>query len=60
MQELLTLAEEIAREAGALARRRRADGVTIAASKSSLADIVTEADREKFYRMNFEEMLGMA
>ncbi|WP_299090544.1 inositol monophosphatase family protein [uncultured Microbacterium sp.] len=46
MQELLTLAEEIAREAGALARRRRADGVTIAASKSSLADIVTEADRE--------------
>lgn len=46
MQELLTLAEDIAREAGALARRRRAEGVTIAASKSSLADIVTDADRE--------------
>lgn len=46
MQELVELAENIAREAGALARRRRAEGVTIAASKSSLADIVTDADRE--------------
>lgn len=44
--ELRDLAIDIAREAGDLARRRRAEGVSIAASKSSLADIVTEADRE--------------
>ncbi|MFT3797186.1 inositol monophosphatase family protein [Microbacterium sp.] len=43
---LLPLAVEIAREAGDLARRRREDGVAIAATKSTLADIVTEADRE--------------
>lgn len=44
--ELLLLAEQIAREAGELARRRRDEGVRIAATKSALADIVTEADRE--------------
>lgn len=44
--DLLSLAEDIAREAGALARRRRDEGVRVAATKSSLADIVTEADRE--------------
>ena len=44
--DLRDLAVEIAREAGELAQRRRAEGVSIAASKSSLADIVTEADRE--------------
>lgn len=44
--ELLALATEIAREAGALAQRRRAEGVAIAATKSAVADIVTEADRE--------------
>lgn len=44
--ELLLLAEDIAREAGALARRRREEGVRIAATKSALADIVTDADRE--------------
>lgn len=44
--ELLELATDIAREAGELAARRRRDGVEIAATKSSLADIVTEADRE--------------
>ncbi len=43
---LRALAAEIAREAGDLARRRRAEGVALAATKSSLADIVTEADRE--------------
>lgn len=43
---LRALAADIAREAGALALRRRAEGVTVAASKSTLADIVTEADRE--------------
>ncbi len=44
--DLTDLATEIAREAGALARRRRTEGVSLAATKSSLADIVTEADRE--------------
>ncbi|SIT68139.1 inositol monophosphatase family protein [Microbacterium sp. RU33B] len=44
--DLTTLALEIAREAGELARRRRTEGVAIAATKSALADIVTEADRE--------------
>ncbi len=45
-QLLEALAIDIAREAGALARRRRTQGVAIAATKSSIADIVTEADRE--------------
>ena len=44
--DLHALAVEIAREAGALAIRRRAEGVAIAATKSAAADIVTEADRE--------------
>lgn len=44
--ELLTLATSIARQAGELAMRRRAEGVTVAASKSSMEDIVTVADRE--------------
>lgn len=45
-QELGALAAEVAREAGELARTRRQQGVTLAATKSTLADIVTEADRE--------------
>jgi len=45
-QELEAVAIEIAREAGELARRRRGEGLAIAATKSALADIVTEADRE--------------
>lgn len=44
--ELKSLASEIAREAGELAQRRRTEGVAIAATKSALADIVTDADRE--------------
>jgi len=44
--ELLDLARTIALTAGALAKRRRAEGVEIAASKSSPEDIVTAADRE--------------
>ncbi|MFT4234459.1 MAG: inositol monophosphatase family protein [Microbacterium sp.] len=44
--ELLNFATEIAREAGELAHRRRREGVTIAATKANIADIVTEADRE--------------
>ncbi|MGZ0712915.1 inositol monophosphatase family protein (plasmid) [Coraliomargarita sp. W4R53] len=43
---LTQLAIEIAQEAGMLARRRRDEGVAIADTKSSIADIVTEADRE--------------
>ncbi|MCC2031271.1 inositol monophosphatase family protein [Microbacterium allomyrinae] len=43
---LEALAIDIARDAGALARLRRDAGVAIAATKSALADIVTEADRE--------------
>ncbi|MGX5681024.1 inositol monophosphatase family protein [Schumannella luteola] len=45
-QDLLDLARTIALEAGALAARRRSDGVEVAASKSTAVDIVTEADRE--------------
>jgi myo-inositol-1(or 4)-monophosphatase len=44
--ELRLLAVEVAREAGVLARARRSEGVALAATKSTLADIVTEADRE--------------
>ena len=46
VQDLEALAIDIAREAGELARVRREAGVAIAATKSALADIVTEADRE--------------
>jgi myo-inositol-1(or 4)-monophosphatase len=45
-RDLSALAIDIAREAGELAARRRREGVAIAATKSGLADIVTEADRE--------------
>ncbi|WP_295839806.1 inositol monophosphatase family protein [uncultured Microbacterium sp.] len=44
--ELLEIAARIAREAGDLALRRRQEGVTVAATKSAAADIVTAADRE--------------
>lgn len=44
--ELLDLATRIALEAGTLAAARRAEGVTVAASKSSLEDVVTQADRD--------------
>lgn len=44
--DLGRLAAEIALEAGKLARRRRREGVSLAATKTTLADIVTEADRE--------------
>lgn len=44
--QLQELAVDVAREAGALARERRAAGVALAATKTTLADIVTEADRE--------------
>jgi myo-inositol-1(or 4)-monophosphatase len=44
--ELLDLARAIAWEAGELAARRRAEGVEVAATKSSVVDVVTAADRE--------------
>ncbi|WP_207454493.1 inositol monophosphatase family protein [Herbiconiux sp. SYSU D00978] len=44
--ELLELATAIAVEAGELVRRRRAEGVEVAESKSSITDVVTFADRE--------------
>ncbi|KZE91949.1 inositol monophosphatase family protein [Microbacterium sp. TNHR37B] len=46
VDELWSLAIEVAREAGALARQRRSEGVEVAATKSTIADVVTEADRE--------------
>lgn len=44
--DLVQLAADIARDAGALARTRRDEGVQIAGTKSAIADIVTAADRE--------------
>ncbi len=44
--ELLDLARTIALEAGALAAQRRREGVEVAATKSTIVDVVTEADRE--------------
>lgn len=44
--DLGALAADIAHEAGDLAKRRRAAGVSLATTKSTLADIVTDADRE--------------
>ena len=46
MNELLELARTIALEAGELAARRRREGVEVAATKSTVVDVVTEADRE--------------
>ncbi len=43
---LLDLARAIALEAGGLAARRRAEGVEVAGTKSSVVDVVTAADRE--------------
>lgn len=44
--DLLAIARDIALRAGELARLRRDEGVSVAASKSSPVDVVTEADRE--------------
>lgn len=46
VQNLRELAADIAEEAGQLALRRRSQGFTLAATKTTVADIVTEADRE--------------
>ncbi len=44
--ELAEIALTVARRGAAFAQQRRRDGVEVAASKSSLSDIVTRADRE--------------
>jgi len=44
--DLLDLARTIATEAADLAVRRRREGVAVAATKSTIVDVVTEADRE--------------
>jgi myo-inositol-1(or 4)-monophosphatase len=44
--ELLDLTRAIALEAGQLAAQRRREGVEVAATKSSIVDVVTAADRE--------------
>lgn len=44
--ELLELTRAIALEAGQLAAQRRREGVEVAATKSSIVDVVTAADRE--------------
>jgi myo-inositol-1(or 4)-monophosphatase len=46
LDELLEIALGIAQRAGELVRQRRAEGVSLAASKSSPEDIVTFADKE--------------
>ena len=43
--ELLALAVDVAREAAELVRSRRLGGVDVAATKSSVTDVVTEIDR---------------
>ncbi|MDJ0336420.1 MAG: inositol monophosphatase family protein [Rhodoglobus sp.] len=44
--ELLTIAKTIALQAGELARKRRTEGIEVAATKSSPVDVVTAADHE--------------
>ena len=46
MSELLELARSIAVEAAEFAAARRDDGVSVAATKSSVSDIVTQVDRD--------------
>lgn len=43
--ELLALARAVAAEAADLVRTRRADGISVAATKSSAVDVVTDVDR---------------
>ncbi|RQW98905.1 inositol monophosphatase family protein [Micromonospora globispora] len=44
-QELLEIAIDVARDAAATAHRMRAEGVSVAATKSTATDVVTAADR---------------
>ncbi|MFD0787921.1 inositol monophosphatase, partial [Micromonospora azadirachtae] len=43
--ELLEIAIELARDAAATAYRMRVEGVSVAATKSTVTDVVTAADR---------------
>ncbi|WLS45569.1 inositol monophosphatase family protein [Micromonospora profundi] len=44
-RELLAIALDVARDAAATAHRMRAEGVSVAATKSTVTDVVTAADR---------------
>ncbi|PZG19582.1 inositol monophosphatase [Micromonospora craterilacus] len=44
-RELLEMAIDVARDAAATAHRMRAEGVSVAATKSTVTDVVTAADR---------------
>jgi myo-inositol-1(or 4)-monophosphatase len=57
-QGLRDLAERIAVEAATLVRERRVAGVTVADTKSSVVDVVTEADRaaEELVRQRLAEL----
>jgi myo-inositol-1(or 4)-monophosphatase len=57
LPELLALATEVATEAAALVERRRRDGISVADTKSSSVDVVTEVDREseRFIRARLAE-----
>lgn len=46
LSELHRIASELAREAGELTRTRRAAGVSVASTKTSVTDVVTAADEE--------------
>ena len=56
--ELLTIARQVTIEAGELIVRLRAEGVQVAASKSSAEDVVTFADRqsEEFIRTRLAQL----
>jgi myo-inositol-1(or 4)-monophosphatase len=56
--DLLRVATTVAVEAAGLAARRRAEGVSVAATKSSLVDVVTHTDREveEFLRARLAEL----
>lgn len=56
--ELLNLSAQLAKEAGELVKQRRLEGVDVAATKSSVADVVTAADREceEFLRRRLSEL----
>ena len=55
--DLLALAVEVAHEAADLVRRRRREGVEVAATKSSPVDIVTEVDRAA-ETLIFDRLMG--
>ena len=57
MDDLLALAVDVATEAAELVRRRRREGVEVAATKSSPVDVVTEVDRAS-ERLIFERLMA--